>query len=189
VTEVVRWYWYELGHIHISYPNLTLDRSLGREITVEQHQEILSRFSVFKNWFLDHYQLNGSHNRVFALHIDTVLPRYRDQYPGNSNPEVPGLRATYLSAILEAPELAVPSKYPRIEFKSQYIIYITDTMHTSPVSQIPYYSRITEREEQLPLVVSFMGAPGTDMELIQWTLYGLRESGRPTKVKTGKTAF
>ncbi|KAH8587274.1 amidase signature domain-containing protein [Bisporella sp. PMI_857] len=148
VTEVVRWYW-----------------SLGREITVEQHQEILSRLSVFKTWFTDHYHPNGSHNRVFALHIDTTLPRYRDQYPGNSNPDVPGLRATYLSAILEAPELAIP------------------------ISQIPYYSRITEREEQLPLVVSFMGAPGTDMELIQWTLYGLRKSGRPTKVKTGKMAF
>jgi hypothetical protein len=135
VTEVVRWYWYELGHIHSPYPNLTLDRSLAREITVEQHQEILSRFSVFKNWFMDHYQLSGSHNRVFALHTDTILPRYRDQYPGNSNPEVPGLRATYLSAILEAPELAIPSEYPRIEFESQYTIYITDTkQHVSSFS-------------------------------------------------------
>jgi hypothetical protein len=45
-----------------------------------------------------------------ALHIDSVEPRYRDEYSGNDNPEVPGLRATYLSAILGAPELALPSK-------------------------------------------------------------------------------
>lgn len=47
---------------------------------------------------------------VLAIHIDTVQAKYRDEYPGDNNPEVPGLRATFLSVILEAPELAVPSK-------------------------------------------------------------------------------
>jgi hypothetical protein len=34
-----------------------------------------------------------------------------------------------------------------------------------------------------------MGAPGTDMELIEQTFDALRKSGRPTKVKTGTAAF
>ena len=34
-----------------------------------------------------------------------------------------------------------------------------------------------------------MGALGTDMELIRWTLDALRQSDRMTKVKTGKVAF
>ena len=44
------------------------------------------------------------------MHIDTVKPRYRDEYPGNNNPEVPGLRQPYLAPLLGAPELAIPSK-------------------------------------------------------------------------------
>lgn len=89
---------------------LTIDRSLGSEVNADQHFEIMSHLSIFKAWFLDHYNLHGPHSSIIALHIDTVKAKYRDEYPGNSNPEVPGLRATYLSAILEAPELAIPSK-------------------------------------------------------------------------------
>ena len=77
---------------------------------MDQHLEIMHRLSIFKAWFVDRYMVNGLHTNVIALHIDTVKPKYRDEYPGNSNPEVPGLRATYLSAILGAPELAIPSK-------------------------------------------------------------------------------
>ncbi|PVH68460.1 amidase signature enzyme [Cadophora sp. DSE1049] len=148
VTEVVRWYW-----------------SIGKAIAPEQHSEIMTRFEIFKDWFLKRYMSSPSHTDVMALHIDTVTARYRDQYPGNNNPEVPGLRATYLSAILQAPELAIP------------------------ISQVEYDSRITGRKEQLPMVVSLLGAPGTDLQLLQLTLKGLENSGRPTKVKTGKTAF
>ena len=39
------------------------------------------------------------------------------------------------------------------------------------------------------MVVSLMGAPKTDMQLIRWALDALRKSRRPTKVKTGKEAF
>ena len=94
----------------IPLSRLITDRSLGSEVTLEQHMEMTNRLSIFKAWFFDRYMVNGTHKRVIALHIDTVKARYRDEYPGNSNPEVPGLRATYLSVILEAPELAIPSK-------------------------------------------------------------------------------
>jgi hypothetical protein len=110
VTEVVRWYWYGPNPIELARRELIKDRSLGGKVTLEQHMEIMNHFSVFKAWFVDHYKLDRSHNTIMALHIDTVKAKYRDEYPGNSNPEVPGLRATYLSAILEAPELAIPSK-------------------------------------------------------------------------------
>ncbi|KAK0511028.1 hypothetical protein JMJ35_006580 [Cladonia borealis] len=148
VTEVVRWYW-----------------TIGSDVTLEQHMEMMHRFSVFKAWFVDRYMVSRTRKNVIALHIDTVKARYRDEYPGNNNPEVPGLRATYLSVILEAPELAIP------------------------ISQISYQSRITKREEKLPMVVSLMGAPNTDMELLRWTLDALRKCGRKTRVQTGKVAL
>lgn len=47
---------------------------------------------------------------IVALHIDKVKAKYRQEYPGNDDPNIPGLRAPHLSAILQAPEIAVPSK-------------------------------------------------------------------------------
>ncbi|CAG8984104.1 hypothetical protein HYALB_00010605 [Hymenoscyphus albidus] len=113
--------------------------------------------------YLYHTTSHGS--ALIALHIDTVTRKYRDQYPGNNNLDVPGLRATYISPILGAPELAVP------------------------ITELPYESRITGKTEQLPMVVSLMGRPGRDQELLTWTLDALQKSGRPTQVKTGRTAF
>ena len=91
-------------------PILNQRRSLGSQVALEQNADIKHRFSVFKTWFLNQYMPDGTQKRLVALHIDTAKPKYRDEYPVNSNPEVPDLRATYLSAILQAPELAVPSE-------------------------------------------------------------------------------
>ncbi|KAJ9664016.1 hypothetical protein H2198_000519 [Neophaeococcomyces mojaviensis] len=148
VTEVIKWYW-----------------ELGQKITPEEHQEVMDRFSIFRAWFSETYFSDNTKTTVFFNHIDKIQPRYRDQYPGNNNPVVPGLRATYLASILKAPELAVP------------------------IGQIPYHSRITNQIEQIPLVISLMGAPCTDLELIKWAIDVLQKAKRPTKVKTGKTAF
>ena len=74
----------------------------------------MKRLSVFKEWFVQQYALGGSSNNLMAIHIDTIKPKYRDEYPGNNPPDVPGLRPTYLAAILGAPELATPSKETRM---------------------------------------------------------------------------
>ena len=34
-----------------------------------------------------------------------------------------------------------------------------------------------------------MGAPGTDIRLLEWVIESLRKSNRPTRVKAGKVAF
>jgi hypothetical protein len=130
---------------------------------------------------------NASHKTLIALHIDTVQPRYRDEYPGNINPNVPGLRSTYLAAILRAPELAIPSKLDLSQSGdgSAPIAYAK----SFSVSQAEYTSRITGKPEKLPIVVSLMGAPGTDSHLLDWVFDALQRSGRPTKVKTGSLAF
>ncbi|KAJ8129782.1 hypothetical protein O1611_g3850 [Lasiodiplodia mahajangana] len=140
VTELVRWYW-----------------KLGAGVSEHEHRELMNRLSIFKHWFLKQYMADGTN--IVALHIDKVQAKYRDIYPGGDNPNVPGLRSTYLSAILGAPELAIP------------------------ISELPYMSRISNKEEKLPIVVSLMGAPGADLRLLQWALEALEKSGRPTKSK------
>ncbi|KAI3337277.1 amidase signature enzyme [Xylariaceae sp. AK1471] len=162
VTEVVRWYW-----------------KLGREVSGREHGEIMNRLSVFKHWFVNQYMAEGAN--VLALHIDKVQAKYRDEYPGNNDPTVPGLRSTFLSAILGAPELAIPINQQRP--------LDTNRIRETQVSEIPYVSRISGEEEKLPVVVSLMGASGTDLKLIRWTLDVLEKSGRPKKAKTGKVAF
>ena len=86
------------------------DRALGRDVTGEDYLELQSRLAIFRTWFLDQYLQDRPHNTLIAMHIDTVRPKYCDEYPGAGNPDVPGLRATYLSGILQTPELAIPSK-------------------------------------------------------------------------------
>jgi hypothetical protein len=87
------------------------DRDLGSKVTKEQHEEIMNRFGIFKCWFIYHYQSNGANNKIFAFHINKVAPKYRDQYPEDNSTEAPGLRVTFLSPTLKAPELAIPSTY------------------------------------------------------------------------------
>ncbi|RHZ70336.1 hypothetical protein CDV55_108201 [Aspergillus turcosus] len=110
VTEVVRW-------------------TLGKEVDIEQHVEIMNRLSIFRSWFLEHFMPKRPHNTLVAMHIDAVKPRYRDEYPGNSNPVVPGLRATYLSAILRAPELAIPSSASMSKSICAWDVLTADTKH------------------------------------------------------------
>lgn len=57
------------------------------------------------------------------------------------------------------------------------------------VGSIPYKSRVTEKIEQLPIAVALLGAPGTDLTLVETVLECLKRSGRPTKVLTGKKLF
>ena len=142
---------------------LIADRSLGSEVTLEQHLEMINRLSVFKAWFINRYMVNGPHNTGTALHIDVVKPRYRDEYPGNSNPEIPGLRATYLSAILEAPELAIPSKnFPCCSMKgifSSSSILITGASSLSDIIPVPFKPR--EKKSYLRLFLLWEGQERT----------------------------
>ena len=146
----------------------------------------MNRFSVFKAWFLERYMSHETHDTIIALNLDSATAKYRDEYPGKVRPFVHGLRASYLAPILGAPELAVPSKLP---YTSEDVNGMSRNTEYPAVSQIEYQSRITNKQEQLPVVISLLGSPGKDMGLIEWTLDALSKSGRPSQVKTGKTAF
>lgn len=127
---------------------LIINRTLGSEGPLEQHLEMMNRLSIFKAWFVNRYLVNGPHNTVIALHTDVCKPRYRDEYPSNSNPETPGLLATYLSAILEAPELVIPSKNipcgSMQKTPSSSSILITGAPSLSDIIPVAYYQ---ERRE------------------------------------------
>ena len=53
---------------------------------------------------------------MVATNIDTIKPKYRDEYSGDGDPDVPELRSPILSAILGAPELAILSEESQSPF-------------------------------------------------------------------------
>ena len=82
-------------------------------MTEEEAKDMSKRISVFKKWFLEGYMKVGEQDAVLVLPISGVTPNYRDEYPGRSSGRKPrqGLRPTYLSPYIGAPELAIPSKF------------------------------------------------------------------------------
>ena len=77
-------------------------------------------------------------------------------------PPQPGVNALALAAVLGAPALAVS------------------------IAEIPYHSRVTQREEKLPFVVAIMGKPGTDLALMETVQTALEKAGLPTKMQAGR---
>jgi hypothetical protein len=76
--------------------------------------------------------------------------------------------------------------------------------NVTKVGHVPYYSKITQREEQLPYVIGLMMPPGmyhglkyvhfnfqigSDIQLLDIALACPKEAGRPTAVETGTTMF
>lgn len=57
------------------------------------------------------------------------------------------------------------------------------------VDQIPYHSRVSDRQEQLPVAVSLMGLPGRDIALIDTAKTVLERTGRHSRVATGREMF
>lgn len=58
-----------------------------------------------------------------------------------------------------------------------------------PAGEMKYRSRISGRDEYLPVCVSIMGLPGKDQDLLHLTRSILQHSGRNTKVRVGRRMF
>ncbi len=54
------------------------------------------------------------------------------------------------------------------------------------VGDVAYDSPVTKREETLPIAVSVIGAPGTDLYLADLVEKGMKAAGIPTEVKAGR---
>ncbi|KAF2450877.1 amidase signature enzyme [Karstenula rhodostoma CBS 690.94] len=145
VTESNRWIW-----------------QLGSEVSSEQRNDMKSRIETFRTWFLKHYMKPDEQGTIIVLPISDVKPNYRDAYPAQTNGRAtPGLRTTYLSPYVGAPELALP------------------------IGHVSFESRISGNTESLPVAVGVMGLPGSDMALVKLVLESLRASKRPTVVSAG----
>ena len=140
-----------------------ISRSISRDITQTDRDEAVRRLSVYKAWFADKIMEVGRKRTITVLPIENISPRYRDEAISRFNPV--GVPMLFLSPILGGPECTVP------------------------VGQVTYKSRVSNRQELLPVGLSLLSAPGTDIELLDMIVSCLEHNGRPTAVSTGKTMF
>jgi hypothetical protein len=86
------------------------NKKLSSPITPEAHVEALKRIEVDKEWYEYTVMNIGKQKTVVLIPVKKIAPRYRDEMPAKHfNPlAIPNL---FLSRILKAPELTLPSKY------------------------------------------------------------------------------
>ncbi|KAI1155440.1 amidase signature domain-containing protein [Nemania diffusa] len=113
----------------------------------------------------DFAKIEKKSNALVIMPLESMTPRYRDEAPTFRRPPQDGINALALAPVLGAPVLSVP------------------------IAEIPYQSRITHREEMLPLVLAIMSPPGTDLALMDEVLKVMKRSDMPTIVKTGRSMF
>lgn len=89
---------------------LNLNRNLSSQISAVAHAEAMKRMEVYKSWFDKTVMESDKRNTMILIPIEEIAPRYRDEMPKkNFNPV--GVPNLFLSPILKAPELTVPSAY------------------------------------------------------------------------------
>ncbi|KAF3057527.1 hypothetical protein CFAM422_012413 [Trichoderma lentiforme] len=101
----------------------------------------------------------------FVMPLEDAAPRYRDDVPNFRRPPQDGINALALGPVMKSPVLAVP------------------------IAEIPYHSRVSDREEKLPFAVALMGAPGTDLKLIDTAIQILQSLHLPTVVEVGRSMY
>lgn len=69
----------------------------------------MTRFAIYKDWFLREILKSDKQNAIMVLPIEMLEPRYRDLPPAVPSVPPTGLSVLFLSPTIGAPELVVPS--------------------------------------------------------------------------------
>lgn len=108
VSPPVGWQWYAWDICAGRSPQLTTSRELSSHITSEAHDEAMTRLKVYKDWFDEAILKSDKQTTLILILIEEIAPRYRDEVPAaHFNPV--GVPNLFLSPVLKAPELTVPS--------------------------------------------------------------------------------
>ncbi|PVH72140.1 amidase [Cadophora sp. DSE1049] len=140
---------------------------VGKAITHEDRDECWRRSELYRHWLLSRVFEADSKDciTVMVLPIEVGKPNYRDAELPPLNSLLSGYASLNMSPMARAPEV------------------------TAPVGDIPYQSIVTKREEPLPVAVSLIGPPGTDLILADLVEQGLKGANIPTLLKTGRSMY
>lgn len=99
-----------------------------------------------------------------VLPIEDGKPNYRER-PPQPYEKASALSAMYISSVAGTPEIV------------------------APIGEIKFLSEVTERVEPLPIAVSVVGAPGTDLWLMEVVRKAMELGGLPTRLETGRSIY
>lgn len=133
----------------------------GAAVEESEHKEAENRMEVYSKWLLDNIVHVDGKEALIVLPVATVAPNYRDE-PSPSPVNQSALDQLFLSPILRAPDISIP------------------------IGEVSYHSKITNEKEYLPVLVNVVGAPGTDLGLLDAIKKVMEDSRRPVCVSTGK---
>lgn len=152
------------GHQPYVIPFVKRRWAAGAEVSVEQHESALHKLEVYRTWLLETVFLSHGPRTVMVMPISSVEPHYRDEVTQSPGSQV-ATDELFLSPILGSPDIVIP------------------------IGEIPYDSRITGKEEFLPVGVNVVGTPGSDFWLLDTMKALFKRSGRPAVVQTGSRIF
>ncbi|KAL6412673.1 amidase [Ilyonectria robusta] len=129
----------------------------AEESTADGQNAALQRKEMFKKWFLDSVLSVEAPNELTAITVAPISdeePKYRDDYKQGPWMGGNGFHRNFVSPLTGCPEVVVP------------------------IGQIPYQSRVTKRQEFLPIVVAILGPPemALNIDPVQWGEYITSES-------------
>lgn len=152
------------GHQPYAIPFVKQRWVSGAAVSAEQHSSALHKLEVYRTWLLETVFRSNGNRTVMVLPISPVEPHYRDETTESPGNQV-ATDELFLSPILRSPDIVIP------------------------IGEIPYDSRITGKEEYLPVGVNVVGTPGSDFWLLNTMKALLEESDRPKMVQTGSRIF
>lgn len=137
----------------------------GETLTQDLYDDALTRVNTYRDWFSSHV-LPTCESAILVYPLGAGLEEYRDIYPeppsavfGGSYP------ATFMSVLSGVPDYAVP------------------------IGERTYYSRVTRRNETLPVTVGIMAAAGCDKMLVDLVARMADLGFLKGEVKTGRTMY
>jgi Asp-tRNA(Asn)/Glu-tRNA(Gln) amidotransferase A subunit family amidase len=137
----------------------------AKEVTPAQNERAWAKIAIYKNWLLETVLKSESEDAIVVSPLGDLSPCYRDEWPTPSSGGQQMWEPLLMAPILGAPEIVVPA------------------------GEMKYQSRISGRDEFLPVCVAMMGLPGTDQDLLDLARSILERSGRSTKVSVGRRMF
>ncbi|KAL7924435.1 amidase signature domain-containing protein [Trichoderma austrokoningii] len=156
------------GHAPPLNPQLQWKLEFLPTQTIKGQKKGEKEVEVFRAWF-EKYVLqadeNGCSETILVLPWTQGKPSYRDEYGERPNWTGEGWFFYFIAVYGGAPEVILP------------------------IGQTPYHSRLTKRQEWLPVAIGLVGARGTDAALTSFIKDTVKAAKLPTTVNVGQTAF
>ncbi|CAM1507834.1 Fc.00g046820.m01.CDS01 [Cosmosporella sp. VM-42] len=142
--------------------------NIGKNISWPTNGMYSDRIMTYRAWFDENIMsLKSTPNSeaIMVLPCQPTEVHYRDEPPAPPTTTEGVAPENLAPIILQAPHLTVP------------------------FAQLPYESRISGRTEYRPICVSIMGAPGSDVMMIQLVAQAFEHAKWRTQVDTGRLTF